>query len=716
MPRDLTALFFPESVAVIGASRSSEKVGAIVLKNIIASGFRGRIFPVNPNAENLNQLKCYPDLASLPQVPDLAVVALPAEHVSEVLNDIGKFGIKNVVIFAAGFKEIGPAGETLEKELTDIATRFELNLLGPNCLGFVNNLHPINVTFGQVVNRPGNLRFISQSGALAASIFDWCESSELGFSYFVTLGNKAVLNENDILNFWLNHPTTPIASQKGLSQVSPIGLYLESIANGQEFYPLVKQISQKDPIFVLKPGKSPEAARAMQSHTGAIAGEDQVLGQALTQAGVIRCQELEDFFDLAKALSWENAPPGPQVAIITNAGGPAVLSTDTASLSGLKLVQFSDNTQRLLAENLPRTASFLNPVDVLGDALADRFAKAIEIVLQEKDTQSLIVLLTPQLMTQIEKTAKVISDLSQKFTKPVLCSFIGGSSVAKGEALLNRYQIPSFTFPERAVKALAAMWHWQDWRSESIETPTQVSPRLDIAKKLLDQAKSNQPHTLDTLILNDILTSVDITTPATQEITEPIQAQNFARDFGYPVVLKFTSPQILHKTDAGSVITSLAHGEQLAAAFSQFRLRQENLNSSIRPDSKIIIQKQITGGVEVIVGVKRDPNFGPILLFGAGGTLAELLADRNLYLLPINPSAARRLIETSKVFPLLSGYRGAPPCHINSLVNLIVRLGELATIQDIAEIEINPAIVTSSGTFAVDARVILGYPLPNNVK
>ncbi|MCX6726541.1 MAG: CoA-binding protein, partial [Candidatus Shapirobacteria bacterium] len=442
MSRDLSGLFTPHSIAVIGASQSAEKVGSIALKNIIVSGYSGRVYPVNPNVTNIGHLKFYPNVASLPEIPDLAVMAIPANLVVAELEKCGQFGIKNVVIFSAGFKEIGESGGELEKQLIVTATRYQLNILGPNCLGFATTNPPLNVTFGQVIKSPGNLRFISQSGALAASLFDWCQSTGLGFDDFMTIGNKSIISENDILEYWLpllKQPSTP---------VKPVGMYLESMASGQDFVKIISQITPYNPVFMLKPGKSPSAAKAMHSHTGAIAGEDRVLESALSQTGVIRCQELGDFFDLAQAFAWKNAPVGPQVAVISNAGGPAVLTTDTITGLGLEMAKLSPVSQQKLLDCLPRMASIINPIDVLGDALAQRFGQALEIVLQEKTAQSIVVVLTPQLMTQIEKTADIIGQLSNKYPQPIFGAFIGGNHTVEGQKILNRYKIPNYPFPE----------------------------------------------------------------------------------------------------------------------------------------------------------------------------------------------------------------------------------------------------------------------------
>ena len=712
MSRDLNGLFSPKSIVVIGASANPSKVGAIALKNMIVSGFRGRIYPVNPKVTNIGKMKFYPDVASLPEIPDLAVVAVPAELVLDVTIDAGEKGIKNMVIFSAGFKEIGVEGEELEKRLVEIATKYQINILGPNCLGFANNGNLLNVTFGQVVNTPANLRIISQSGALAASMFDWCRSNQMGFDQLITVGNKSVVNENDILEYWQKKQIdTANVGQNGYSKFSPIGMYLESISNGPDFVKLIKDITVDNPVFVLKPGKSKAASRAMQSHTGSIAGEDSVLDEALKESGAIRCQELQDFFDIARALSWENVPSGNRVAVISNAGGPAVLTTDTISQYGLELAEFGDETKQKLAECLPRMSNFLNPVDVMGDSLADRYGQALEIVLQEETVDSVLVILTPQLMTEINKTAEMIGEISRRYGQPIFCSFIGGNSTIAGETILNQNKIPSFTYPERAIKAMASMWNWQKWRNELLDEGDNgdivEAGDYVVIKEILNKALSEGRGALNNIEANEVIVAAKIPCPPTMEVSDVNQAEDFSQKVGRPVVLKLSSPGLLHKSDVRGVVTQIYDLEQMKNSWSKLGRKMEELNASIK-DIRIQVQKEIVGGVEVIVGVKRDPNFGPVLLFGAGGQLAELVADRNLHLLPMTINQAKKLVAKSKVVTLLNGYRGEPAYNLKELYEIMVNLGVMASkCLEIEEIEINPVKITLNGTYALDAKVVM---------
>ncbi len=716
MAADLSSFLTPRSVTVIGASRSPEKVGAIVLKNLLDFHFPGHIYPVNPQTDSLQNLPCFKSVANLPEVPDLAIVALPAAAVIDTLTQIGTKGISNVVVFSAGFKEIGPDGARLEQQLTDIAARYHLRLLGPNCLGFINESASLNATFALSAHQSGNLRFISQSGAIAAALFDWCQSVGLGFSQFITLGNKPVLNENDFLTAFAAASLPPPAP--GLSSVSPIGLYLESISDGPEFVRLTTQISRTQPIFIIKPGKTPAAAAAMQSHTGAIAGADDILDTALAQAHVERCATLEDFFDLSRALAWENAPAGPRVAVISNAGGPAVLTADAIASSGLKLAELDAATKEKLQSVLPRSASIRNPIDVLGDALADRYAAAADTVLATGQADALLVILTPQVMTQVDRTAQLISDLSRKYPQPIFCSFIGGRLVHEGERILNQNLIPSFRFPERAVAAISAMWHWQSTRTAPAAisgsgpaSPAEAegaSPDSTRIHQIVTAAEDSHHPALDNLETNEIMSLLGLPTPPTAAVPTLESAHQFATQTGWPVVLKLSSPGLLHKAHMGGVITGINNASQLELAWDRLNHAAAQLPPAAHDHLRYQIQKEATSGIEVIVGLRVDPTFGPVLLFGAGGQLAELVADKNLKILPVSRDQVKDLVSKSKVFRLLQPQPGEPEYALDQLYDLIVNLTRLIPLlPQASDIEVNPVIVTHNHVWAVDAKILL---------
>lgn len=712
MHKNLETLLSPKSIAIIGASASPQKVGAIVLNNLITSKYPGRIYPVNPNSQEIHGLRCYPQIGGIPEVVDLAVIAIPAGLVNGVLNEIGEKGVKNVVVFSAGYKEIGPEGKALEDEMAQIAEKYQLNILGPNNLGFVNNAVPVNVTFGEPVYNAGNLRYVSQSGALAASIFDFCNATGLGFSEFITLGNKTVINENDVLTHFLNE------DQKVNGSVHPIGLYLESISNGADFLDITKKLSRKNPIFIIKPGKTTAAIKAMQSHTGAIAGEDIVFDEALAEAGVIRCDTLEDYFDLSRSFAWVNAPGGPRVAIVSNAGGPGVISADSVVSHRLDLVEFNKETQGMLHQVLPRFASVVNPVDVLGDALADRIAKACEIILQTNQADSLMVILTPQVMTQIEKTAELIGNLARQYNIPIFCSFIGGSLIAQGEEKLNSYHIPSFRFPERAISTIAKMWKWKQWQTRATPPVSKFDTLIaeenqKLIKDVVNKAVSQNQISLDNIDANQLLVYAGIPAPQTAKVATYEDAKDFADQNKWPVVMKLSSPGLLHKADIGAIVKDIQSDDELENAMTNLRNKIIQLPQEIRDHVSLQIQKDIISGIEVIVGVKRDPNFGPVLLFGAGGSWAELIMDRNLHLLPIDLNLAKEIVMESKIYPLLKGYRGEPMYALEKLYDVILRLSSLLeVVPEANEIEINPLIVTLNDVWAVDGKVVLTHAQP----
>ena len=715
MNKNIKRLFSPKSVAVVGASKDVNKVGAIVLSNLIDGGYKGKIYPVNPKKGQIRGLVVYESVTVLPEIVDLAIVATPVSINAGIIDQIGDKGIKNVVIFTAGYKEAGEEGVMYEQELELLVKKHELNLLGPNCLGYINTNVPINATFGSGVKNKGNLMVVSQSGAIASSIFDWADATGVGVLECITLGNKTTLSEVEVMDYWEENLKDKYREDSESSKVYPLGMYLESIENGEEFVKKSKNLSKDHPIFILKPGKSEASKKAMQSHTGAIAGADYVLNQAFIESGIIRCDGIEDFFDLAKSFSWEHVPKGPNIAIVSNAGGPAVMSSDSVEEYGMELAELSKKTKIVLKDNLPRAASVLNPIDVLGDALADRYEKAIRAVLVEKSVDLVVVILTPQVMTEIEKTAQIISKLSLKYNKPILCSFMGGSQILVGEKYLHKHKIPSFRFPERAIWTASKMWQWNKWRQDQkLLDLGKISPfKHDLLDKhsaeiILIQASSSGQKALNSHQAEKLLMTADIITPPSTLIESISEARKFVSKNMFPVVLKLSSAEILHKKDVGGVIVGIETDEQLIEAFEKMSKLKKKLMGENKIGVDVLIQSQVKNGVEMIVGVKKDASFGSVLLFGAGGTLAELVEDRNLLLPPINKKKIRQAIKNSKIYSLLSGYRGGEKYEINKLVDQMIHLFALGQeLEMISEIEINPMIINNDGVWAVDGKVVL---------
>lgn len=695
MIRQLDGMFSPKSIAIVGASESPLKVGAIILKNIILSGFKGKIYPVNPNISEFGGLKFYKSIVVLPAIPDLVVVAIPAKLVAEILKECGEKGVKNLVILSSGYKEVGSEGAVLEEELSDIASKYNLNILGPNCLGFANTDPNLNVTFGQAGIDKGSLKLISQSGSLAASLFDWSSAIKIGFDSFVTIGNKTVINEQDILEYWL-----PVLSKSPSQKVIPVGMYLESISRGVEMVETIGKITPHNPVFILKPGRSANAAKAMQSHTGAIAGEDKVFESAITQAGAIRCTELGDFFDLAQALTWSNIPKGPKVAVVTNAGGPAVVVSDSINQHGLELAKLSANSNKVLLALLPKMASVQNPIDVLGDALSDRFARVITTIVQDDNVDSILVVLTPQLMTEVEKTAKVIGDISKSSPKPIYCAFVGGNKIALGRKVLNESKVANFDFPERAVKTLATIWKWEKWRKN---TAAQGISPITTHKIDVDDIQV----AIDSHDKEKIMSTLNISTPAVAIVKTKEEAAKFASLNGWPVILKIWSPEILHKSDVGGVKVDIKNNTDLEKSFDEITSVISGLQNDYKNPIKVEIQSQIRGGIEVILGIKRDPIFGLTILFGAGGKYTEILDDHNLINWPTTEENIKQSVQKSKVHKLLAGFRDDPAYDLGNLYQAIMRLGQFMQVfEEIEEMEINPVIITHDKTWAVDVKIV----------
>ena len=684
MPKDLFSFFNPKSIAIIGASRTAQKVGSIVLKNLIDGGYKGKIYPVNPNVSELNNLPCYSKISQLPEVPELAIISLPSELALNILPEISAFGIKNVVMYASGFKEIGAEGLKLEQRLLEIIAKEKLNLLGPNCLGFVNNNLNLNATFGGSSKEVGKIKFISQSGAIAASIFDWSQSIGLGFSEFITIGNKTDLSEIDILNYFQKQ-----AENEGAYSNFPIGMYLESITEGKEFIKICSNLAKNHPIFILKPGKSEEAASAMKSHTGSLAGSDDVLETALQKAGVMRCETIEDFFIATQTFSWLPYDKSQNVSIISNAGGPGVLATDSIILNNLNVVG--------------------NPHDLLGDALASKYLEAGEKLAQDKVSDSFLYLLTPQTMTEVDKTAEVIADFFTKYKKPTVASFIGGGVVASGIKILRQHKIPVFMYPNQAIQALSYLNQFINHQNliKELANHEQNSAPLDSndesVRGIIQHALNEKSLTIDNISSDLIIKSLGIKTPDSIYADNFESALKFAQDKNLQVVLKLSGSGLLHKKDLGGVITEISTEVGLKNSFESLQKRISEIGSSYK-DLKIQIQQKIKGGIEVIVGIKSDPVFGQILLFGAGGSLVELISDKNIAILPLNITEAKNLISNSKIFKIFEKNN----ISVGKLAETLVHFSKLQyVLPEASDIEINPLIIKDSEIWAVDTKIVL---------
>jgi acetyltransferase len=700
----LEALFSPRSVAVVGASARPGTVGNDIFRNLLFSEFNGPVYPINPGRPHINGVAAYPSLSAIPGEVDLAVVITPSKAVLDVVDEGAKKGLKGMVVISAGFKECGKDGAELEKQLTAKVRAAGIPLIGPNCLGVINTDPKVkmNAAFGRKMPQPGNLGFISQSGALCTSVLDYAEERNMGFSKFVSFGNKADINEIDLLDYLAKDEKTSV-----------IAMYLEDVTNGRAFIERVRDIFWKTgkPMLCLKSGRSPEGARAVSSHTGSLAGSDSVYDALMVQSGVQRVDTIAELFDYAALYTTQPLPKGDRVAIITNAGGPGIMATDAAVRFGLRLAELSQETKDKLKPHLPVTASLHNPIDVIGDALSDRYKAAVKTVLEDPNVDMGVVILTPQSMTQIAETAAVVPEALKDVKKPVVCSFMGAKDVAPGVAVLRAASVPNYPFPEDAIKSLAA--------AARLVTLREIPRRAMIEFSDIDVAKAGQ-------IIADALGSGDqcyLTQAQAKPLFEcyrlPVlksgiaksadEAFSIAESLEGRVVLKVMSADVVHKWDAGGVILNIQGGADARNAYDKIL---ENVEKHV-PGAKIdgvLIEKMATKGVEVILGASRDPRFGPLMMFGLGGTLVEVLKDVTFRLAPMWQISAERMVREIKAFKVLDGFRGNPPCDVDSIVESLLRLSTMVCNHpEISELDINPLIVheRGRGCSVADSRVML---------
>ncbi len=707
----LFRVFHPHSVAVVGASRDPKKIGHIVLKNIIDGGFTGEVYPVNPAADSILDMPVFASYDALPVTPHLAIVAVPETIVLQAVEEIAKKGTKGIVIFTAGFKEAGEEGEKRERDLAALADVYDLTIIGPNCLGFYHKGSKLNATFARMHLPDGNIRFVSQSGAMVSSFSDFAEGAGLGVEEIITIGNKTVIGEAELLTYIgaLKQKRKKIPNE---SLYEPIGLYLESLTNGRAFVRAAKALSTKEPIILLKPGKSDAAKSAMVSHTGAVAGEEAVLQAALTEAGIIRADGVEDMFDLLRVFSWENAPKGSRVAIISNAGGPAVIASDALHAAGLTVAPLDNRVTNSLAKILPRMAAVHNPVDVLGDATSERYREAFRVLAPEKTVDAILVILTPQLMTDIAQIATVIGEASEKYGKPIVASFMGGARVEEGEKILNAYAIPSFRYPERAAKALGAMWAWESRKKIAVpEAPKENRP-VRRASETLRSFFHTMKYESRSVLLNHeasyICRELGVSTPETHSMQNANDAHVLARRLAYDVILKIDSARTIHKTDVHGVITSIHDEEGFSAGWHEAEKVLHALHKKGDTHARLLLQERIHGGLEVFVGGKQDPDFGSVIVVGVGGTLTEVIGKHVMCLAPVSRHALDVQLRGTPLHTLLHGFRGEKAYAIEELYHLVEQISLfLSCNPEVKELDMNPVMVTHEKAYAVDVKIVL---------
>jgi acetyltransferase len=697
--------FNPTAVAVIGATEKPGSVGRTLFWNLIKSPFGGLVYPVNPKRDQVLGIRAYPDLASLPSPVDVAVVVTPAPGVPAVIKDCAEHGVKSVIIISAGFKETGAEGVALEQTIQAIAEQHGIRIIGPNCLGVMNPINGFNATFANGIAKPGKLGFISQSGALCTAVLDWSFEQNVGFSKFISLGSMLDVDWGDLIYALGEDPHT-----------DSILIYMETVGNARAFLSAAREISQIKPIIIIKPGRTAEAASAAASHTGSLAGSDDVLDAAFERAGVLRVDTISELFSLADVLSKQSRPKGPKLVIVTNAGGPGVLATDALIQHGGQLATTSPAVVDQLNRFLPAAWSHGNPVDVLGDADPTRYAEATRIVLNDAETDGVLVILTPQAMTDPTETAEALVPMLEKSAVPVLASWMGGQDVAQGEAILNNAAIPTYTYPDDAAKTFSLMWQYSQRRKLLYETPVPVDDDgFDpvIAKNTVANhiatLKNRHEYLLSEYDAKQVLTAYHIPTVDTRLAHSIEEAIAHADAIGYPVVLKLHSLILTHKSDVGGVQLNLKNATDVAEAWQTI---QQGALQHGGPDAFLgaTVQRmqQLLGGTEVILGMTYDAQFGPVILFGSGGKYVEVFKDKALALPPLNGTLVQRLLEKTKVYQILKGVRGEQPADMAGLTATIVRFSQLILNHpEIKELDINPLWVSGSQQVALDARVLL---------
>lgn len=691
------AFFSPKSVAVIGASVDPDKLGHSVLKNILDYGFKGRVYVVNPAVDQIMGLKSYAKITDITEAVELAILVVPAKTVPTVVSECGQKGVRGIVVISAGFKETGIEGFKLENQLVTLAKSYGIRVLGPNCLGFIDTSSSLNATFASGMAAKGNISFLSQSGALCQAVLDWSQDKFVGFSKFVSLGNMADVNESDIIESWKEDEDTAV-----------VMAYLEGVSDGERFRKAAAALTRVKPLILLKSGATAAGSRAASSHTGSLAGFDVAYDTVFRQTGVIRVQSMEEIIDFALAFSNQPLIKGNKIAVVTNAGGPGIMAADACERVGLKLSSFSRKTIEKLQSCLPPVANFYNPVDVIGDAGPERYQATLEILIDDQNVDGILVLLTPQAVTDVEKTAGVIIEATRNSTKPVLTSFMGGPAVSAGIKQLNRSGIPNYSIPERAVNSFQAMHRYYTWLNKKKESTVSIPVNKEKAGIILERAMASKRQHLSDIEARQVIGAYGMALPVSRLAHNSSQAVKFADEVGYPVAMKIASPDILHKTDIGGVKVGLGDSQAVKNAYLEIMTSAHRL----MPQAHIlgVDVQALVKGREVILGMNRDAQFGPMLMFGLGGIYVEVLKDVSFRIAPITRQDARNMISEIHSYPLLAGVRGEKPADISAIVDCLLRLAQLAIdFPQITELDINPLMVGEKGrgAIALDCRLAI---------
>ena len=709
----LDAIFSPKSLAVVGASTTPGKVGHDIFVNILNGKYTGTLYPVNPKAPSVACVKAYPTLTDIPDDVDLAMIILPPHLALKSTKDAIEKGVKGIVIVSAGFREVGGEGLEIENKIVALCKDAGVRVVGPNCLGVINPNHDIrlNASFSARMPESGNVSFISQSGALCTAVLDFAADRDFGFSKFISIGNKADVDELDLLRYLHADQETEV-----------IMIYLEELRHGVEFVKTVQEITSGDtpkPVLVIKSGRTGAGAKAAASHTGALAGTEAVYDAIFQQSGIIRVESIDELFDFATAFAYKDesamgkrrrkVPHGNRVAIVTNAGGPGIVATDVTVSSGLQLSQLGQDTLDALASHLPSAANIHNPVDIIGDAAQDRYENALSAVIRDENVDGALVILTPQSMTNALATAQAIVRIASRSHKPILCCFMGIIDVSAGVKYLQEHGIPVFKFPENAAKAFGALYRYARWLNRQILAPFQLKhDKMSATELIQDLIDKGMTHVgeIEGLAL---LKCYGFNTLETQLATDAAAAVAAAEKTGFPVVMKIVSPQIIHKSDAGGVKVGMETPEAVKKAFEIIVANAKKYQSDVEITG-VLVQKLAPQGEEVILGMNRYPVFGPLIMFGLGGIFVELFADVVFRLAPVNRNSVRRMIRQIKGFKLLNGFRGRPKTDLEEIEKSLVRLSDMVISHpEIQELDINPLITHEKGRGATvaDCRLVL---------
>jgi acetyltransferase len=716
---NLDTIFSPQSVAVVGASTTPGKVGHDIFANILKGGYKGILYPVNPNAKSVLSVRAYPNILDIPDDVDLAIIILPPRVALKAIKEAIKKGVKGIVIVSAGFREVGGEGLEIENQIVAICKKAGVRVVGPNCLGVINPLSSVslNASFSRRMPKSGNISFISQSGALCTAVLDFAADRDFGFSKFISIGNKADVDELDLMRYMHDDKDTEV-----------IMIYLEELKKGLEFVESVKEITSGDrptPILVIKSGRTTAGARAAASHTGALAGSEAVYDAIFKQAGIIRVDSIDELFDYAIAFAYKNksetgkftrkVPGGNRVAIVTNAGGPGIVATDMTVSSGLKLAKFHEETIEALESHLPLTANLYNPVDIIGDAAQDRYENALSSVIKDENVDGALVILTPQSMTNALGTAEAIVRIDRRTHKPILCCFMGIFDVSSGVKYLQEHGIPVFKFPENTAKAFGALYRYSNWLNRQHLAQFTLKHNKERAAEIIENSLAAGKTYLSELDGLELLKCYGFNVLPAQIAKNENEAAQLAENMTFPVAMKIISPQIQHKSDASGVILQLDSKEKVKRAFQKLIERAKQFNPNVVIEG-VLVQKMSQPGDEVILGVNRYPAFGPLLMAGLGGIYVELFKDVVFRLAPIKRNESRRMIKSIKGYNIFKGFRGRPESDIKALEKSVVSLSDMVTNHpEIIEMDINPLMVheKGKGVTVADYMIIL-KALDNN--